>query len=106
VTLGSRSGDYYEVLDGLSPDEEVVTHGTFTIDAAAQLQNKPSMMGMEEEEAQLSKDEEEQLQQVMEFYFELKDSFVDSDPKHVAQHAQHIRSKIDEMHLHLEEPWA
>lgn len=105
VTLGHRSGDYYEILDGLSSEEEVVTHGAFTLDAAAQLQNKPSMMGTEQE-TQLSKNEEKQLQQVMEYYFKLKDSFVASNPENVAQQAQHIRTKIDEMHLHLEAPWA
>lgn len=105
VTLGHRSGNYYEILDGLSSEEEVVTHGAFTLDAAAQLQNKPSMMGTEQE-TQLSKNEEKQLQQVMEYYFKLKDSFVASNPENVAQQAQHIRTKIDEMHLHLEAPWA
>ena len=44
VQLGMRSGDRYEVLQGLSAGEEIVTNGTFTIDAAAQLQGKKSMM--------------------------------------------------------------
>ena len=44
VTLGKRSGDAYAVSEGLKRGEEIVTHGTFTVDAAAQLQGKPSMM--------------------------------------------------------------
>ncbi len=44
VTLGNVIGDAYVVLDGLSPGDEVVTNGTFTVDAAAQLQGKTSMM--------------------------------------------------------------
>ncbi len=34
----------YVVINGLSEGEEVVTSGTFSVDAAAQLEGKPSMM--------------------------------------------------------------
>ncbi len=44
ITLGTDLGASYGVLDGLAPNDEVVTNGTFTIDAAAQLQGKTSMM--------------------------------------------------------------
>ncbi|MDP4208471.1 MAG: efflux RND transporter periplasmic adaptor subunit [Bacteroidota bacterium] len=44
VTLGSESGDWYVVKQGLSEGDEVVTNGTFAVDAAAQLAGKPSMM--------------------------------------------------------------
>ena len=44
VTLGNKLGENYEVLDGLNNGDEIVTNGTFTIDAAAQLQGKKSMM--------------------------------------------------------------
>lgn len=44
VTLGEELTDYYIILDGLDKGDEVVTNGTFTVDAAAQLLNKPSMM--------------------------------------------------------------
>jgi Cu(I)/Ag(I) efflux system membrane fusion protein len=47
VTLGNRMGENYEVISGLSNGEEIVTNGTFTIDAAAQLQGKKSMMNRE-----------------------------------------------------------
>ena len=47
VTLGSKNGDNYTIVDGLSNGEEVVTNGTFTVDAAAQLQGKKSMMNAE-----------------------------------------------------------
>jgi Cu(I)/Ag(I) efflux system membrane fusion protein len=45
VTLGNALGDAYEVLSGLEAGEEVVTNGTFTVDATAQLKGKKSMMG-------------------------------------------------------------
>lgn len=44
VVLGPLLGDYYVVEEGLNAGEEVVTSGTFAVDAAAQLQGKPSMM--------------------------------------------------------------
>ena len=44
VILGNRIGTFYEVLNGLKNGDEIVTNGTFTIDAAAQLQGKKSMM--------------------------------------------------------------
>ena len=44
VILGESMGDDYIVEDGLSMGEEVVTYGSFTIDAAAQLNNQQSMM--------------------------------------------------------------
>ena len=47
VTLGNQIGDSYEVLTGLDQGDEIVSHGTFTIDAAAQLQGKKSMMNKE-----------------------------------------------------------
>ena len=44
VNLGSASGENYTILSGLEEGEEIVTNGTFTIDASAQLQGKKSMM--------------------------------------------------------------
>lgn len=44
VVLGPRAGDYYIVERGLKEGEEVVTHGSFKIDSALQIQAKPSMM--------------------------------------------------------------
>ncbi|MEO5788590.1 efflux RND transporter periplasmic adaptor subunit [Gelidibacter sp.] len=47
VTLGAKNGDVYTIVDGLKNGEEVVSNGTFTVDAAAQLQGKRSMMNSE-----------------------------------------------------------
>ncbi|MEH6681797.1 MAG: efflux RND transporter periplasmic adaptor subunit [Sediminicola sp.] len=44
VTLGMSIGDDYIILDGLEVGDEVVVNGTFTVDAAAQLQGKKSMI--------------------------------------------------------------
>jgi Cu(I)/Ag(I) efflux system membrane fusion protein len=44
IELGPMLGDSYLVKDGLMEGEEIVTQGTFSVDAAAQLEGKPSMM--------------------------------------------------------------
>nr|WP_321356944.1 efflux RND transporter periplasmic adaptor subunit [uncultured Draconibacterium sp.] len=47
VDLGPALGESYVIEDGLQKSEEIVVNGTFSIDAAAQLAGKPSMMSPE-----------------------------------------------------------
>jgi Cu(I)/Ag(I) efflux system membrane fusion protein len=47
ITLGPALGDAYIVKDGLEIGEEIVSNGTFTIDAAVQLSGRSSMMNPE-----------------------------------------------------------
>ena len=47
IELGPMLGDSYVVVAGLMEGEEIVTQGAFSIDAAAQLEGKPSMMNPE-----------------------------------------------------------
>ena len=47
VVLGPSLGDSYVVSSGLEEGDEIATNGTFSIDAAAQLAGKPSMMNPE-----------------------------------------------------------
>lgn len=47
IELGPMLGNSYVVLKGLSDGEEIVTQGAFSVDAAAQLEGKPSMMNGE-----------------------------------------------------------
>lgn len=47
VILGPVLGDSYVVKSGLKEGETIVTNGTFSVDAAAQLAGKPSMMNPE-----------------------------------------------------------
>ena len=44
IGLGPMLGESYVITDGLNEGEEIVTRGTFSVDAAAQLEGKPSMM--------------------------------------------------------------
>jgi membrane fusion protein, copper/silver efflux system len=47
VTLGPELGESYVIEEGLQAGEEIAVNGTFSIDAAAQLAGKPSMMNPE-----------------------------------------------------------
>ena len=44
ITLGPEAGNFYVVAEGLTEGEEIAANGVFKIDAAAQLEGKPSMM--------------------------------------------------------------
>lgn len=44
VELGPSLGESYVILSGIDDGDEIVTNGTFTIDASAQLEGKLSMM--------------------------------------------------------------
>ena len=89
VKLGNALNDSYEVLEGLSDGDEVVTNGTFTVDAAAQLQGKPSMMndpeGSKKQAMNMEMDLPAEFQKgfvgALDQYFKLKDALVDSNPK-------------------------
>jgi membrane fusion protein, copper/silver efflux system len=47
IGLGPQLGNSYVVTDGLREGEEIVTEGAFSVDAAAQLEGKPSMLNQE-----------------------------------------------------------
>jgi Cu(I)/Ag(I) efflux system membrane fusion protein len=86
IELGATLGETYEVLSGLEAGEEIVAHGTFTVDAAAQLQGKKSMMNQgksEEDAAKMQMNLPESFQKdfkpVLAAYFDLKDAFVNTN---------------------------
>ena len=96
VVLGHSLGDSYIISAGLEEGEEIVINGTFSIDAAAQLAGKPSMMNPMESDASLSsilpresadisinEEAKTQLQQLSTTYLKLKDDLVKDDFKTV-----------------------
>lgn len=106
VKLGNSSGETYQVLEGLSGGEEVVTNGTFTVDAAAQLQGKSSMMNQKVEmnaemgmEMKLSKAFQTQFKQLLPSYFELKDALVASDAEKTSAIASELLQKTEKMNI-------
>ncbi len=56
VTLGPALGESYIIENGLEEGEEIAINGTFSIDAAAQLAGKPSMMSPESSSAMTGHD--------------------------------------------------
>ncbi|MEZ5040195.1 MAG: efflux RND transporter periplasmic adaptor subunit [Saprospiraceae bacterium] len=92
ITLGERLGDNYLVESGLSPGDEVVTYGNFTIDAAAQLNNQASMINRKVQVKGVDQLQhlpdytastplafKQQLVKVTEAYLSLKDAFIATD---------------------------
>ncbi|MBU3026085.1 efflux RND transporter periplasmic adaptor subunit [Zobellia galactanivorans] len=90
VTLGNRNGDNFTVASGLQDGDEIVTNGTFTVDAAAQLQGKNSMMNkdnidngkeMPVMKMELSESMRNAFIKSIKTYLKMKDAFVDSNAK-------------------------
>jgi len=88
LELGESLGGFYLVEDGLQEGEEVVSKGTFTVDAAAQLNNKYSMMnrpkskeGVQNLQQYVSMDFSMKLEHLLASYFSLKDILVETKAK-------------------------
>jgi len=129
VTLGTKNGDVYTIVDGLKNGEEVVTNGTFTVDAAAQLQGKKSMMNTQgvktttgheghtgmgstignENSAKASHNTrlevsskfKSQLKGVFAKYIELKDALVNDNAEAAKNSAEKLLKNISEVDMKL-----
>lgn len=126
VTLGPALGDSYLVESGLEEGEEIAVSGTFSIDAAAQLAGKPSMMNPEAEvvmvghhhgemvtqelpsepEAEIEPVETdpqfiEQLTNVYKAYLDMKNAFVETDAKKVSTEAKDVVAALENVNMGL-----
>jgi len=127
VTLGPALGESFIVEDGLQGGEEIAVNGTFSIDAAAQLAGKPSMMSpeggpamtghnhggqampesemknMEEEPGNftVSTDFKNQLTAVYKNYLKMKDAFVASDAKKAMTAASDVEASLEKVDMAL-----
>ena len=107
VKLGSSLGENYQVLSGLSAGDEIVVNGTFTVDAAAQLQGKRSMMNSNEinsEDVEVMKMElperfQKDFTSVLSFYFTLKDAFVGSDVEASKIAALQMKKEVQNLNI-------
>lgn len=99
VTLGPSLGDAYVVEDGLNVGEEIVVNGTFTVDAAAQLAGKPSMMSPKVEgnlaSVEISKNEKAALQPILNNYLELKNALVSDNFSEAKNKISEVENSID-----------
>ena len=91
ITIGSSLGDYYLVESGLTEGEEIVVNGAFSIDAAAQLAGKFSMMMRPESKTiEVPLAFREQITAVAKAYFEVKNALVNDN----AETAQKVVGKV------------
>lgn len=107
VTLGNRSGAEYVVVDGLEEGEEIVLEGAFRIDAAAQLNNRQSMMNelIEIQGGQSTATWAEDLPEVfreaftdvIRTYLELKEALVMTDREAASQKATQLTRALAAM---------
>lgn len=131
IILGPEAGNFYVVSEGLKEGEEVAVNGVFKIDAAAQLEGKPSMMNPEGSKVALAHDHSamegmsnqgssnqsamssedmsnqmdpefrEQLQEVYEAYILMKNAFVASDATVIQSRAKEVGSALQAVDMEL-----
>ncbi|MDY0076315.1 MAG: efflux RND transporter periplasmic adaptor subunit [Bacteroidales bacterium] len=128
ITLGPALGESYVINDGLQTGEEIAVHGTFSIDAAAQLAGKPSMMSPDGGPAMTGHDHGEmdmsesadgtskgetyvqtevepaftaQLTKVYKAYLVMKEAFVESNPEKAANEAKAVSTALKSVDMSL-----
>ena len=129
VKIGNQIGNEYEVLEGLFVGNEIVTNGTFTVDAAAQLKGKKSMMNKEggkistgheghlgidkntsikqsdstdqNERIVVPENFQEQLKAVFNDYIGLKDALVKEDSKSTSEIATSLLNNLNKIDMKL-----
>ena len=123
VTLGPSLGESFVISEGLEKGEEIAVHGTFSIDAAAQLAGRPSMMSPEavpstsahshgempafeeisdvERISNINPAFKTQLTQVYNAYLKMNNAFVDSNAKSVASEAKRVTKAIESVDMAL-----
>jgi Cu(I)/Ag(I) efflux system membrane fusion protein len=129
ITLGAAANDSYLVQEGLQEGEEIVTNGTFNVDAAAQLAGKPSMMnpaggdapaghnhGQMKPATSPASDRQAsppasremvapgfkaQLTRVYQAYLVMKDAFFASDARRVSQAARKVSGALQSVDMDL-----
>ncbi|WP_034886663.1 efflux RND transporter periplasmic adaptor subunit [Gillisia sp. Hel_I_29] len=103
ITLGPALGDSYIVQAGLETGEEIVSNGTFTVDAAVQLSGRPSMMnpsfGEKKSGAKisLSDDEKTKIEALLSEYLKLKDALVADNLQLSKKEITAIKTKVEEI---------
>ena len=103
VTLGLSINDMYFVTSGLSEGETIVTNGAFTVDAAAQLNGKKSMMNQSVNNDNVTKvpkvdvteSFQTSLQLIFKSYIDLKNALVNDDPAKVQNAAKTLSSRLN-----------
>lgn len=102
VILGPALGDRFLVESGLDEGEEIAVSGTFSIDAAAQLAGKSSMMTPPESKTMETPQAfREQITSVARAYFDVKNALVDDDPETTRKAAGKVTGAIEKVKMSL-----
>jgi Cu(I)/Ag(I) efflux system membrane fusion protein len=111
VTLGAASERAYAIEAGLLPGEEIAINGTFSIDAAAQLAGKPSMMSADAEEDGANESSsssmegefeiDKALQPLFDAYFKLKDALASDDLVTAKTEGQHFKNSLNSIAMNI-----
>ena len=118
VVLGPSLGESYVISEGLKPGEEIVVNGAFTVDAAAQLAGKPSMMNPDLDNGSMDMQEDLQsflqsnypkfremaseefqrdLNKLVETYLALKDALVQGDEDMAATLSKEFYAELQQI---------
>ena len=114
IEIGEALGNNYRVISGLAGGEEVVTYGSFTIDAAAQLNNQNSMMNrnvsIEQAEHSVHLPDyrestpeafKDQLFQLASAYLTLKNALVATNNKKAKETAHEVLAVLSKVDMSL-----
>jgi membrane fusion protein, copper/silver efflux system len=102
ITLGAQMKDLYFVENGLDEGEEVVENGVFSVDASAQLSGNYSMMSAPESKAlDVPEAFRNQLTEVANKYFAVKNALVDSNPLIAASAAKEVLTALKAVDMKL-----
>ncbi|MGJ5640577.1 efflux RND transporter periplasmic adaptor subunit [Formosa sp. S-31] len=116
IELGTKTGETYRVISGLQAGDVVVTHGAFTVDAAAQLQGKTSMMNQSDSSQRTKKTMtfqekgsvepfvvpktfRKEINKLLEGYLEFKDALVADDFEASKKAAKSLKLRLEQIDL-------
>ncbi|MEM1405156.1 MAG: efflux RND transporter periplasmic adaptor subunit [Bacteroidota bacterium] len=128
VKLGAALGESYLIEEGLEQGEEIAVNGTFSIDAAAQLAGKPSMMNPDGgpamtghnhggspstpeqtnqsreltiKKVKISAEAKKALQPLFTDYLKVKDALVNDNLSEAQEAAIQFKSDLDKINMSL-----
>jgi len=127
VELGTSLGDSYIISSGLEVGEEIAVNGTFSIDAAAQLAGKPSMMNPEgvtmnlghnhggetpssessfevmkaSNSIEISETQKLQIRPILESYFRLKNALTEDDFEQSKVELEKLSESIKQVNMKI-----
>ncbi len=97
IKIAGETNEFYEISSGLKIGEIIVSNGTFTVDAAAQLSGKKSMMSNlteEVEELEVDKSFLKQLEFIFEDYMKLRDALVEANNEKAIESARNFEKSL------------